>query len=345
MVDVDEGGDKADVAAADETKHDDAPIEDENDNTLDEDEEDNEAEKANEDDDGDENDEAEDEDMEEDEEIIKEDYKDEPASNNEPSETKKRPAESLSSSDAPTPSNDNKVDDDTPLPTLPLKKARTAYFIFAQDKREELKQKYQGEGVAAISKATGALWAALEPSDKEGYENQAAQERERYMKDKQRLIDAGRWPDSNDMSSSGGGAAGDTYDEDAIIFPIGRIRKICKLDGDVKGMSKEATMLVAKATELFAAKLGSEVVTMAQMSNRRKLLPDDVVEVCSVKERFMFLKDDLNDLRNEQREIEKEKENEKAASSSGGKGGESDKSDGGASKGTSSLFAYFGKVH
>lgn len=344
MVDVDEGGDKADVAAADETKQDDAPIEDENDNTLDEDEEDNEAEKTNEDDDGDENDEAEDEDMEEDEEIIKEDYKDEP-SNNEPSETKKRPAELLSSSDAPSPSNDNKVDDDTPLPTLPLKKARTAYFIFAQDKREELKQKYQGEGVAAISKATGALWAALEPSDKEGYENQAAQERERYMKDKQRLIDAGRWPDSNDMSSSGGGAAGDTYDEDAIIFPIGRIRKICKLDGDVKGMSKEATMLVAKATELFAAKLGSEVVTMAQMSNRRKLLPDDVVEVCSVKERFMFLKDDLNDLRNEQRDIEKEKENEKAASSSGGKGGESDKSDGGASKGTSSLFAYFGKVH
>lgn len=338
MADVEEaGGDKAEVAAADETKHDDAPIEDENDNTLDEDEEDNEAEKANNEDDGDENDEAEDEDMEEDEEIIKEDYKNEPG-NNESSETKKRPAESSSSSDAPTPSNDS------PLPTLPLKKARTAYFIFAQDKREELKQKYQGEGVAAISKATGALWAALEPSDKEGYENQAAQERERYMKDKQRLIDAGRWPDSNDISSSGGGAAGDTYDEDAIIFPIGRIRKICKLDGDVKGMSKEATMLVAKATELFAAKLGSEVVTMAQMSNRRKLLPDDVVEVCSVKERFMFLKDDLNDLRNEQREIEKEKENEKAASS-GGKGGESDKSDGGTSKGTSSLFAYFGKVH
>lgn len=31
-------------------------------------------------------------------------------------------------------------DENEPLPTLPLKKARTAYFIFADEKREELKQ-------------------------------------------------------------------------------------------------------------------------------------------------------------------------------------------------------------
>ena len=30
--------------------------------------------------------------------------------------------------------------DEGPMPTLPLKKARTAYFIFADEKREELKQ-------------------------------------------------------------------------------------------------------------------------------------------------------------------------------------------------------------
>ena len=263
------------------------------------------------------------------EEENKEDDDEADKSNNDTdgSPSKKRPAPS----DAPTTNNDN--DNNEPLPTLPLKKARTAYFIFAQDKREELKKKFQGEGVAALSRATGELWKGLEQAEKEVYEKQAAQEREKYMKDKQRLIDAGAWPES----SSGGADAGE-YDEEAILFPIGRIRKICKLDSDVKGMSKEATLLVAKATELFASKLGNEVVTMAQMSNRRKLLPDDVVEVCSVKERFMFLKDDLQDLVNEQKEVQKEKENEKA--SSGSKS--SDKSGGG---GTSSLLSYFGKVH
>ena len=35
---------------------------------------------------------------------------------------------------------DTTLTDDEPMPTLPLKKARTAYFIFADEKRDELKQ-------------------------------------------------------------------------------------------------------------------------------------------------------------------------------------------------------------
>ena len=67
-------------------------------------------------------------------------------------------------------------------------------------------------------------------------------------------------------------------------------------------------MLIAKATELFCAKLGNECVTMAQIQNRRKLLLEDVIEVCSMKERFMFLKDDLKDLAKEQlQEIKRKK--------------------------------------
>lgn len=44
-----------------------------------------------------------------------------------------------------------KIVDEGPLPTLPLKRARTAYFIFADDKREEVKKKNPGEGVAIIA--------------------------------------------------------------------------------------------------------------------------------------------------------------------------------------------------
>ena len=327
-------------ATADDTNDTDVPIEEEDENDTNNEDKVEEADRANDDE---HDDDVASKSSEKDEEN-EDNYKDEANkpninNNNDGTPSKKRPAPSDAPSNAPPTSNE---EDNTPLPTLPLKKGRTAYFIFANDKREELKQKYQGEGVAALSKATGELWKQLQPAEKEVYETQAAQEREKYRVDKQRLIDAGVWPESG--GGSGGGGANDAgeYDEDGILFPIGRIRKICKLDGDVKGMSKEATLLVAKATELFASKLGSEVVTMAQMSNRRKLLPDDVVEVCSVKERFMFLKDDLQDLIHEQKEVQKEKENEKASSGGGSK---SDKSGGGGKPTSASLLSYFGKVH
>eukprot|EP00579_Thalassiosira_antarctica_P011071 CAMPEP_0201910704 /NCGR_PEP_ID=MMETSP0903-20130614/1979_1 /ASSEMBLY_ACC=CAM_ASM_000552 /TAXON_ID=420261 /ORGANISM="Thalassiosira antarctica, Strain CCMP982" /LENGTH=319 /DNA_ID=CAMNT_0048445375 /DNA_START=44 /DNA_END=1003 /DNA_ORIENTATION=+ len=225
--------------------------------------------------------------------------------------------------------------DDEPLPTLPLKRARTAYFIFADDKREEVKQKHQGEGVATIAKAIGALWSALQPPQKEPYETQAANERSTVSRNMQRLKDAGLWPEATTDALIGGG-----QDDDAIIFPIGRIRKICKLDPDVKGMSKESTLLITKATELFCTKLGKECVTMAQMQNRRKLMPDDVVEVCSIRERFMFLKPDLIDLRKAQIDEMHQKDNGKD-----GKGGGGGRKTGGEESGAvNTLESYFGKV-
>lgn len=53
------------------------------------------------------------------------------------SETKEDAQES---SDKKRAIEETKVDEE-PLPTLPVKRARTAYFIFADEKREEVKQK------------------------------------------------------------------------------------------------------------------------------------------------------------------------------------------------------------
>ncbi|EJK62520.1 hypothetical protein THAOC_16864 [Thalassiosira oceanica] len=192
-------------------------------------------------------------------------------------------------------------DDLGPLPELPLKRARTAYFIFADEKRDDVKKENPGGGVAVVAKAIGQLWSALEAPEKLKYENAAAEERARVARDAQRLKDAGLWPEK-------GAEVAQALDEDALAFPVGRIRKICKLDPEVKGMSKEATLLITKSVELFCHRLGMECVTMAQMSNRRKLLPDDIVQVASMKERFMFMKSDLVDLHKAQLQEAKEKE-------------------------------------
>lgn len=249
--------------------------------------------------------------------------------------------------------------DDGPLPNFPLKRARTAYFVFADEKRRHVMQEvcvcvcarldpailfgynhysytnlfvnvcvltlnfsifthlpqHQGEGVAAIGKAIGELWKALTPSDKEPYENQAAKEKMQYSRNKQRLIDAGKWQEKGGED----GGTGEDGDPDALIFPLQRIRKICKLDPDVKGISKESAFLITKAAELFTSKLGKECVVMAQMQNRRKLMTDDVVTVCSTKEAFMFLRADLQDVKDEQDAEAKltKKDKERAAKEAG----------------------------
>jgi DNA-directed RNA polymerase I subunit RPA43 len=174
------------------------------------------------------------------------------------------------------------------------------------------------------------------------YETKAAEERLRVSRDMKRLVDAGLWPESSG-GNSGTNADGETNnDDDAILFPVARIRKICKLDPDVKGISKESALLITKATELFCAKLGKECVIMAQMQNRRKLLPEDVVEVCSMKEAFMFLRSDLIDLRKAQIEETHLKEKE-IGKEHGGSGGDAAAEEGGTAK-SNTLDSYFGKV-
>jgi histone H3/H4 len=91
------------------------------------------------------------------------------------------------------------------------------------------------------------------------------------------------------------------FDPHALIYPVARIRKICRLDPDVNGLSKEATMLITKCAELATTLLGQETVKVAQMQNRRKLLPEDVAQVCATRESFLFLREDVKDLVRDQK--------------------------------------------
>ena len=110
-------------------------------------------------------------------------------------------------------------------------------------------------------------------------------------------------PNANANANANGGAnnatgsaSADKNKDGALAYPVARIRKICRLDPEVKGISKEATLLITKAAEIFTCKLGEESNRMALMQKRRKLVTRDVVDVVSLKEQFFFLKEDLLDL-------------------------------------------------
>jgi DNA-directed RNA polymerase I subunit RPA43 len=146
--------------------------------------------------------------------------------------------------------------------------------------------------VAVQARATGQLWAALSTEERAVYQNIAAEEREQFAKEWAILKEKGLLPDADAPASSLVG----------LVLPVARVRKICKLDPDVRGMSKESLLLVTKSAELFTQCLGTESVRVAQLQNRRKLLPEDVAQVCSSRDPFLFLREDIKDLLREQQQ-------------------------------------------
>ena len=147
-------------------------------------------------------------------------------------------------------------------------------------------------------------------AEKQPYHAKAALEKERVAAEtelwKQAARTAGLDPsidalikgpnNHTDSPSNGGG----------FTLPLARVRKICRLDPEVRGISKEALVMITKATEMFAVRLGQECVKTAHIQNRRTLLPQDVVDVCQIRECFQFLKDDLQDLHRHQQQVSAE---------------------------------------
>jgi DNA-directed RNA polymerase I subunit RPA43 len=118
--------------------------------------------------------------------------------------------------------------------------------------------------VTVVAKALGRLWAALTDAEKQTYQDQAAEERERVAHDIEAWKAAGGQAvlqaeeEAAEKKRKGLGGSGENScntTTTALALPAARIRKICKLDPEVKGLSKEALLLVTKAAELFTAKL------------------------------------------------------------------------------------------
>jgi histone H3/H4 len=150
------------------------------------------------------------------------------------------------------------------------------------------------------------MWAALTEEEKAPYHQQSAQEKERVAAELETYKKDYHLPDSalgalfsSSLTTTQKEPAAAVVMTHSLQLPSARIRKICKLDPDVKGISKEALLLITKSAEVFTKRLGMETVQVAALQNRRKLLPQDIANVCSAREQFLFLKEDVRDLQQE----------------------------------------------
>ncbi|WVQ78996.1 hypothetical protein IAT38_001088 [Cryptococcus sp. DSM 104549] len=75
------------------------------------------------------------------------------------------------------------------------------------------------------------------------------------------------------------------------IFPVARVKRIVKADGDVEIMSNEAVFMVSVAAEYFVKHFMEEGLTKARLEKRKLVTYKDMANVVARSEEFDFLKD------------------------------------------------------
>ena len=169
------------------------------------------------------------------------------------------------------------------------KRPKSAYFIFMNEVRNEIKAKFPTWGIGEIGKETGRLWNEL-PEEKKAEYNarripliaQYEKDMEKYNEDLKRFEAAKFGPD---------GALGPPRILD--ILPLARVRKIMKLDKEVKNASKEAALMMQWCTELFLGQLTDEAYGVCKKQRKKMIKYEDISATVRKNEQMLFLAQDF----------------------------------------------------
>jgi len=74
-------------------------------------------------------------------------------------------------------------------------------------------------------------------------------------------------------------------------LPLARIKKVMKMDPDVKMISSDAPLLLSKACEIFISEVTSRAWMLAEVNKRRTLQRVDVAGAVGQSDQFDFLID------------------------------------------------------
>lgn len=189
---------------------------------------------------------------------------------------------------------------------VPPKRPQSAYFIFMQEKRSKIQQDNPDiTSIGGIAKLVGQMWKDLSHEERKPYQDIANEQKKLWQKEMEEF----KLQHPNYSTSTAGSSKHQTGVE--LILPIGRIKKLCRLDPEVKSLSKDAVLLATKCAELFTEALARETEGVARIQKRKKLICQDIVDVCSLKERYFFLKEDISDLLQMQKSEEKDIQHKK----------------------------------
>ncbi|KAL1529440.1 hypothetical protein AB1Y20_000388 [Prymnesium parvum] len=151
---------------------------------------------------------------------------------------------------------------------IPVKPSRalTAWAIFLSEKHAN-----------KPSKAAGEAWRALGEEEKAGYEERASADKARFQKE---MSTYKSWlsvhPEFDEVKPA---RDAEVLEAGTAYLPQARVRKLIKLNSEVKSISKEGLFTVTKAAEHFLAMISTQTVTAARKSKRKTTVLADFGQV------------------------------------------------------------------
>jgi len=147
-------------------------------------------------------------------------------------------------------------------------------------------------------------YKALAGAAKESIDERVALDKQRYQQE----LDAAIAEELEKGASLGSGGSGDDGGTGAsggvldltqlsssgdLVLPLARVKKVAKMDPDVKNIAKDATLALTKATELFISFLAIRCAQTASLRGAKSMREGDFIHMVHSHKALAFLRDDF----------------------------------------------------
>ena len=168
---------------------------------------------------------------------------------------------------------DGRVDDASEPPPPKPKRSTSAWSFYLA--------KCHGN---RLSKEASEQWKALEEEAKAEFIEQASKDKERYEQEKVAYeADYAAWstkyPDAVAALATAAKTSGDALDPAVAYLPLARVRKLARMNDQVKTVSKEALFAIVKSAESLVQMLTEQSAVAARKAKRKSVTTIDLAAV------------------------------------------------------------------
>lgn len=172
---------------------------------------------------------------------------------------------------------------------IAIRKPPSKWILFLTQHRKSVSDANPELPMGEVTKVVANMYKELPESELQLLETIIEEKKREYQAalSLNRSIDEeeGVYSESTNLISKGSGMPG----RGKLLLPLARIKRIIKLDEEVKNISKESVAAIAKLTELFIARLAVKAASSARLRGGRTINMNDLLHTIHSTRSFEFL--------------------------------------------------------